>query len=169
MASSRYALITGCSVGGIGHALALAFLRHDIHVFATARSRAKMTDLVDLPNIVALELDVTSSESIAAAVKAVRAHTGGRLDYLINNAGIGYQRPALDLDLTRARELFDVNFWGYLTMVQAFAPLLVEVRGCVANIGSIAGLHYLPYLSEYIPFWPPSLLLRRNALLSSPF
>ncbi|KAL1647096.1 hypothetical protein SLS58_002867 [Diplodia intermedia] len=143
-------LITGCSAGGIGHALALAFHARGLHVFATARNPSKMSStLLDLPYITPLALDVCSAASVAAAVEAVRERTGGTLDYLVNNAGALYVTPVLDGDLDRARRLFDVNFWGVAAVTQAFAGMLVRARGCVVNLSSLAAVMYGPYYGYY--------------------
>ncbi|KIV81457.1 hypothetical protein, variant [Exophiala sideris] len=147
--SSKTVLITGCSAGGIGHALAVEFQRRGLTVFATARSTSKMSTLEKLPNMTLLPLDVTSPTSIAAAVDRVKAQTGGKLDYLINNSGRNIMGPALDADIEDAKEMFDVNFWGILRMVQAFAPLLIEAQGTIVNIGSIVGYLYKPFTSLY--------------------
>lgn len=77
---SKSVLITGCSDGGIGSALALAFEARGLHVYTTARSMAKMASLEDHPNITRLELDITSSKSIAAVVKTLSESTDGKLD-----------------------------------------------------------------------------------------
>jgi 1-acylglycerone phosphate reductase len=81
-------LITGCSEGGIGDALAQEFHRRGLKVFASARNLKKMNHLVEM-GIQTLELDVTQSASILAAVEIVKKASGGSLDYLINNAGTG--------------------------------------------------------------------------------
>jgi NADP-dependent 3-hydroxy acid dehydrogenase YdfG len=80
-------LITGCTNGGIGSAMALAFAQHGLLVFAAARKVSKMTNLDNLPNVKLLELDVTDTAQIRSATELVRKETGGTLDYLINNAG----------------------------------------------------------------------------------
>lgn len=85
---TRSALITGCSKGGIGDALAQEFHKKGIRVFATARNLAKIEHFKTL-GIEVLQLDVLSSESIQMAVSAVRKATGGKLDFLVNNAGAG--------------------------------------------------------------------------------
>ncbi|UPX14255.1 Acylglycerone-phosphate reductase [Ascochyta rabiei] len=128
-------LITGCSTGGIGHALVLSFQRRSYTVFATARSPKKMDDMALLPNIHLLALDVTDPSSIAAAAKEVEGVTGGKLDVLVNNAGQQYIMPALDVDMDTAQALFEVNYWGPLRTMQAFSALLIAARGCVVNIG----------------------------------
>jgi len=146
--ANKTVLITGCSAGGIGHALVLSFQRCGYTVFATARSLKKMADLASLPNVHLLELDVTSPDSIAATVKGIESRTGGKLDVLVNNAGQQYIMPALDVDINAAKELFEVNYWAPLRMIQAFSSMLVDARGFVVNIGSGAGIVSMPFQSE---------------------
>ncbi|KAJ4302873.1 NADPH-dependent 1-acyl dihydroxyacetone phosphate reductase [Kalmusia sp. IMI 367209] len=147
--ASKTVLITGSSAGGIGHALALAFQQRGATVFATARSLSKVQDLVSLPNMHLLSLDVTSSDSIAAAARKVEAITGGKLDVLINNAGLQYVTPALDVDIAKAREVFEANYWGPLRMIKAFKGMLVAARGTIVNVGSLAGIVHVPFQSQY--------------------
>ena len=142
-------LITGCSAGGIGDSLAKAFAKRNLLVFATARNPKKIdSSLTSLPNVEVLTLDTTRQSSIAAAVEAVSAKTGGKLDYLVNNAGQGLVSPFLDLDLEKAKALFDVNFWCVLTAIQAFKHLLVAAKGTIVNTSSIAGVAPNPYESK---------------------
>ena len=79
-------LITGCSDGGLGAALALELHRMKYRVFATARNPEKMAGLPK--EIERLTLEVTSKESMEACAKEVAARTGGALNMLINNAGV---------------------------------------------------------------------------------
>ncbi|PLB52011.1 oxidoreductase [Aspergillus steynii IBT 23096] len=133
-------LITGCSAGGIGAALVEAFHERGLYVFATARTVSKMSQLEHLPNVTLLQLDVSSQSSIDAAVEAVTAKTGGTLDYLINNSGQSCIQPALETTLERARAIHDVNFWGTVSVTQAFSPLVIKAKGTIANICSIAAV-----------------------------
>ncbi|KAF2121305.1 putative hydroxybutyrate dehydrogenase [Lophiotrema nucula] len=143
-------LITGCSTGGIGDALAKAFAARNLLVFATARNPQKIDPaLSSLPNVKVLTLDTTSPSSIADAVAAVSAKTGGRLDYLVNNAGQGLISPFLDTDLSKARALFEVNFWAVLGAIQAFKTALIAAKGTIINTSSIAGVAPDPYESIY--------------------
>jgi 1-acylglycerone phosphate reductase len=82
------ALITGCSKGGIGDALAQEFYHKGVRVFATARDLSKIQHLKSI-GLEILQLDVTSEESIQDAVKYIQKETGGKLNYLVNNAGMG--------------------------------------------------------------------------------
>ncbi|KAK9320927.1 hypothetical protein V1517DRAFT_340297 [Lipomyces orientalis] len=142
-------LITGCSDGGIGSALALAFQKRGLHVFATARTISKMSRLDGLPCVTLVTLDVTNYASITSAVEIVKSATGGTLDYLVNNSGVGYVMPTLDVDIEEAKRVFDVNVWGLLAVTQAFAPLVIATNGSIVNISSVGGLLYPPWLSVY--------------------
>lgn len=119
----RTVLITGCSDGGLGAALAVGFHRNGDRVFATARNPSKMASLAAL-GIETLSLDVLSEESIQACVEKVSSLTGGSLDVLVNNAGAGYNMPLLDASIEEARKLFDLNVWAVLRTTQLFFPLL---------------------------------------------
>lgn len=140
-------LITGCSAGGIGFALAEEFQSRGFHVFATARTRSKTSTLENLPNVTFIPLDVDSSSMISAAVEIVHAHTGGTLDYLVNNAGRNYFMPTLDVDIDYAKKIFDTNFWGALAVTQAFIPLLIAAKGTIVNISSVSGHINVPWMS----------------------
>jgi NAD(P)-dependent dehydrogenase (short-subunit alcohol dehydrogenase family) len=82
------ALITGCSKGGIGDALAQEFYHKGVRVFATARDLSKIQHLKAM-GLDTIQLDVTSEESIQDAVRFIEKETGGKLNYLVNNAGMG--------------------------------------------------------------------------------
>ena len=150
---TRTVLITGCSDGGIGSALTKRFAASGFKVFATARSVSKMSALNAVPNITLLELNVRSVESMTAALKAVSVETGGRLDYLVNNAGVAYRTAALEAEDRIARELFDVNFWGIVDMCRIFGPPVIKAKGTIVNISSLSGIG-VPMLwnCEYIFF-----------------
>lgn len=142
-------LITGCSEGGLGAALAEAFARHDFHVFATLRDPAKAPALALGPaHLEVLPLDVTDATSISSCAAAVATKTDGRLDVLVNNAGGMFVMPLLDTDLSESKKLFDVNVWGMLAVTQAFAPMLIRSRGVVLNIASIAGAVRMAWQGE---------------------
>lgn len=86
--AQKTVLITGCSAGGIGDALAMEFQRKGLRVFATARNLAKVEHLKAL-GLDILPLDVVDENSIKRAVASVRKATGGTLDILVNNSGAG--------------------------------------------------------------------------------
>lgn len=130
-------LITGCSTGGIGWAMAKIFHERGFYVFATARDISKAVDLSELSDVEILMLDVTVPQTISQCKNAVAKRTGGKLDVLINNAGVEFVSPLLDVDVAGAKRLYDVNVWGPLAIVQAFAPLLIEAKGIISNQSSI--------------------------------
>ncbi|ATZ55688.1 hypothetical protein BCIN_12g02560 [Botrytis cinerea B05.10] len=137
--AQKTVLITGCSEGGIGDALAKAFHQQGLRVFATARNLAKVEHLKNL-GLDILPLDVTDSRSIKEAVDAVALKTGGKLDFLVNNSGAGYAMPLLDSEVSVAQKMFDINVFALVAVTQAFSPLLIFSKGTIINIGSIAGV-----------------------------
>ena len=122
----RTVLITGCSDAGLGSALALEFHKDpSIRVLATARNPAKLARLASL-GIETFALDVLDPDSISACVAEVSKSTSGRLDMLVNNAGAGYNMPLMDISLPAAQSLFNLNVWSYISVSQAFLPLLLS-------------------------------------------
>ncbi|RAL09581.1 putative short-chain dehydrogenase/reductase [Aspergillus homomorphus CBS 101889] len=132
-------LITGCSEGGLGAALARSFEQAGFHVFATVRDPKKAASLRD-EHIELLPLDVTAPDTIHRCAEQVRSRTGGTLDVLVNNAGAMLMSPLLDASLAESRQVFEVNVWGMLATTQVFAPMLIRSQGgVILNICSIAG------------------------------
>ena len=120
-------LITGCSPGGMGAALAIAFHNAGHHVYATARNPSKLETLA-AHGIETLALDVTLASSIASAVSSVSSSLpdGEGLNMLINNAAGNYTMPIADVSLDEAKKLFDLNVWSQIAVTQAFLPLLLR-------------------------------------------
>jgi 1-acylglycerone phosphate reductase len=136
-------LITGCSDGGLGAALALSFHQHGLHVYATSRTLSKMSGLA-AQGIEIIALDVLSESSIASAVAQIPS-----LDILINNAGAAYSMPIADLNLSEAKGLFELNVWSYLAVTQAFLPLLLKSKGMVVNQTSVGSCMTVPFQATY--------------------
>lgn len=149
MISKKTVLITGCSNGGIGSALAKVFHQRGYHVFATARDTSKMSELSELSDLTQLTLDVIKSDDIKSVVEEVTKLTGGKLDCLINNAGRNHFMPILDEDLDVVKDLFQINFYGPLALTQAFAPLLIATKGVAVYITSVSGYLNIPYMGKY--------------------
>lgn len=155
--TSKSIIITGCSEGGIGAALALALAKRGHHVFATARDSLRVPQEVSsLPNVTVLPLDVTSPPSIADAVKAI-ADSGHGLDVLVNNAGAGYAMPVLDIDVERAKQVYEANVWGPIRMIQAFSGLLISKRGRIVNVSTCGAVVNTPWICVF-----PTFLLPRS-------
>ncbi|KAI6865683.1 hypothetical protein KC338_g3815 [Hortaea werneckii] len=148
--NERWALITGVSQGGLGDALATELLARNMNVIATNIRIADMEYLSSTPSssqdarLEELQLDVTNPESIATARDATAKLTGGKLDYLFNNAGYGYMMPLLDCSIESMRKNLDVNVFGLLAVTQALFPLLREAGGVVALSAT-----YQPFIGSY--------------------
>lgn len=151
--SKRTVLITGCSEGGIGAALARAFHAKGYQVYATLRNPAKAGSLAQMDGMDISTLDVTKKESISQCVQYIETKTGGKLDVLVNNAGADCTIPLLDVPIEEAKALFDLNFWAVLALTQAFAPMLIKAGGTVVNINSVA--------AKMILAWAGELMVRR--------
>ncbi|OJJ66015.1 hypothetical protein ASPBRDRAFT_138849 [Aspergillus brasiliensis CBS 101740] len=126
--AKRSVLITGCSLGGAGHHIALELASRGWRVFATSRSTKSISTLEE-KGIEAFELDVTKAESIGALKDEIVHRTGGKLDMLFNNAGMMYEAPAIEADAIYIRSMFDTNVFGLFDMVKAFVPLLLSSNG----------------------------------------
>lgn len=142
--SQKVVLITGCSAGGLGHALAKAFREQGFRAIATARDPSKIDpSLKNDDHFDIIPLDVTDAKSINACMQQVRDFTSNRLDILVNNAGGAIFGPLVHTSVSEGKALYDVNVWGVLAVTQAFTPLLVQAKGVILkilNIYSIAGV-----------------------------
>lgn len=136
-------LITGCTPGGIGHALAREFKTKGLRVFATARKADSISDLSQY-GIETLSLEVTNDDSIKVLKTEIEKRTNGTLDILVNNAGRNYTVPALDIEMDEVRETFETNLFGIIRICQAFSSLLIQSKGTIVQIGSLAGV--IPYV-----------------------
>lgn len=140
-------LITGCSTG-IGRALAVSMARAGCLVYATAR-RLETLDEIASDRIVPLQLDVLDQASINAALSRVYAD-GGRLDMLVNNAGLSATSPLVETDLERIKGLIDTNLLACIAMIQAVFPAMADAGGGrIVNVGSVVGELPVPFTATY--------------------
>jgi 1-acylglycerone phosphate reductase len=110
-----------------------------LRVLATARRKETISDL-SARGITTLAVDVDIPESIAQLKNDVLRITDGKLDYLVNNAGRNYTVPALDVDFEEVEQTFRTNVFSVMRMCKEFAPLLIEAKGTIVQIGSLAGV-----------------------------
>lgn len=132
--------ITGCSTG-FGRELAQLVLRRGWRAVVTARDASRVQDLTQGHDdrALALSLDVTSNDDIAAAVKEAESRFGA-IDVLVNNAGYGYQSSIEEGDEAEIRAQFDTNVFGLAAMTRAVLPgMRARRRGHIVNISSQAG------------------------------
>jgi len=142
---SQVVLVTGAS-SGIGRATAQRFSARGARVFGTDPhdAAAAANDAVR-----GLVLDVRHDASVADAV-AVVLREAGRIDVLVNNAGLAVVGPLEEISLEQAGAQFDVNLFGAMRMINAVLPVMRrQGAGRIINMGSLAGLMAVPYLGIY--------------------
>ncbi|TVY80532.1 putative oxidoreductase [Lachnellula suecica] len=120
-------LVTGCSSGGLGSSIAKHVHNAGHNIVATARNADSLQYLPDGPKILKLELDVTSQDSIAAAIKAT-VKRFGRLDVLINNAGYGAMAELEGFPEDDARKQMETLFWGPMRLTRESIRVFREVN-----------------------------------------
>lgn len=144
-------LVTGTSTG-IGETIALRLDQRGYRVVAGVRRPEDGERLARSASdrLQWLLLDVTRSDQIAEAARAIQDATGGRgLTALVNNAGIAVGGPLEFVAIDDVRRQFDVNVLGLLAVTQAMLPSLRAARGRIVNIGSIAGRSVAPMVGPY--------------------
>jgi NADP-dependent 3-hydroxy acid dehydrogenase YdfG len=142
--------ITGCSTG-FGRELSNLLLAQGYKVVVTARKLNDIQDIVEKhkDKALALSLDVTKPTDIETAVKKASEHFG-RIDVLVNNAGIGYFGAIEESEDEEIRKMFEINFFGLANMTKAVLPIMRKQRsGHILNIASIAGLVGYPAVGYY--------------------
>jgi len=142
--TARVVLVTGAS-SGFGHAIAKALATKGDRVFGAARSAAAGA----ADGFTSLAMDVTQDDSVAACVAAVVA-TAGRIDAVINNAGIGIAGAIEDTSAAEAHAQFETNFFGTHRVCRAVLPQLrAQGAGVIINMSSLAGRIALPFQAFY--------------------
>lgn len=142
--------ITGCSTG-FGRELAKKTIEAGYKVVVTARNKAKIEDLVSnsRENAIALTLDVTDKSQVSDAVKKA-LEKFGRIDVLVNNAGIGYFSSVEESVEKETRWMFEINFWGLMDVTTKVLPYMRKQKaGHIINFSSIGGLMSFPALGYY--------------------
>ena len=143
--TGQVALVTGAS-SGIGEAASYELLTAGFTVYGTSR-RAVAGE--DRDGVVFLPLDVTEDQSVAGAVREVLARSG-RIDVLVNNAGLGVAGAAEESSIEQAQALFDTNLFGSIRMARAVLPQMREQgSGRIINLSSVLGLVPAPFGALY--------------------
>ena len=131
-------LVTGAS-SGLGRNMTEMMAAQGYFVYAGARKDKDIEELNSIENVQAVRLDVTRQEEIDAAVKTI-TEAGRGLYGLVNNAGVLVLTPLVEIDEKEFNFQMDVNVYGPYRVTRAFAPLIIESRGRIAIISSIAGV-----------------------------
>ncbi len=149
---NKVAIITGAS-SGIGLACAREFARRGYNLVVAARNIDSLVLLekellAKGTKILSVQTDVSREEDCSKLVQKTIA-SFGRIDVLINNAGLSMRALFADTKLDVLRRLMDVNFWGTVYCTKYALQYLIETKGSVAGVSSIAGIHGLPGRTGY--------------------
>ena len=154
--STKVVWITGAS-SGIGEALALEYAKQGVQLILSARTEEALTDVkqqcIDAgsqsADIFVLPLDVTEQTSIDTCLEKALAFAG-RIDVLINNAGVSQRSTCLTTDMSTYRTLFEVDVFGQIALTKAVLPKMIEQgRGHIAVTSSVAGKIGVPFRTGY--------------------
>jgi len=150
--SDKIVIITGAS-SGIGKALVEEFSRKGATVVAAARSEDKLSNLKSKLQAEGFEIfpfttDVTNENDCKNLINSTVARFG-KIDVLINNAGISMRALFDDVDLDVIKKVMDVNFWGTVYCSKFALPYLLKSNGSLVGVSSIAGYKGLPGRTGY--------------------
>tara|TARA_R110000796_G_scaffold252619_2_gene388828 strand:+ start:72890 stop:73699 length:810 start_codon:yes stop_codon:yes gene_type:complete len=141
----KVVLITGGS-SGIGKSIGVYLKTKGFKVYGTTRNLKKYPNFNDFD---LLEIDVRNKETITTAITKLIS-LEGRIDVLINNAGVGITGPIEETPSEEIEKAFDTNFYGPIRMAKAVLPQMrLQKSGLIINITSIAGYMGLPYRGIY--------------------
>ena len=145
--AQKAVLVTGASTG-IGRNIAERLASEGYFVYAGARKSKDIEALSAIENIQGVRLDVTIQADIDAAVETISA--GGLGLYgIVNNAGVGVMGLLAETDESELDFVFDVNVYGPYRIVKAFAPMIIDSKGRISNISSMAGIFSPPTYGVY--------------------
>jgi len=149
----KVVIVTGAS-SGIGLASVYAFHKKGAKVVLAARNYDTISNVATELNAarnnsaLAVKADVTV-ETDCKNITEQTINTFGRIDVLINNAGLSMRANFLNVDLAVLKRLMDVNFWGTVYCTKYALPYIIKTKGTVAGVSSVAGLHGLPGRTGY--------------------
>ncbi len=145
---SQIVLVTGGSTG-IGAAVALELATNGATVLITGRNEASLRASAEQhARIAYFVADVSKPVDVASTVAEIRKRYG-RLDVLVNNAGVAPPRPLSDSTPEHAREVFDTNVFGLVELTRQALPLLVASKGTIVNVASTVADQPFPNMSIY--------------------
>ncbi len=150
--NNKVVIITGAS-SGIGRAVAFEFIKHGAKVSLAARRFDRLNEIkTKIENIggevLITKTDVSIEDDCKNLIQQTINHFG-RIDLLINNAGISMRALFIDTDLNVLKKVMDVNFWGTVYCTKYALPHLLKQSGVIVGVSSVAGFHGLPGRTGY--------------------
>lgn len=148
--TNKVIVITGAS-SGIGKALALDAYSRGAFIAVCARDVQKLDEAfqnIPTEKILKHKADVSIEADCQAFTTAI-LEKFGKIDMLINNAGMSMRALFADLDLVVLKNLMDINFWGTVYMTKAVLPSITTHKGTIIGVSSIAGFRGLPGRTGY--------------------
>jgi len=151
--NDKIVIITGAS-SGIGKSLAIEFAKRGANLVLAARQYVTLCEITEsiekqyAVKAIAVQCDVTIEDDCEHLIKQALI-TFGKIDVLINNAGISMRALFKDADLKVLKSVMDVNFWGTVYCTKYALPEILKTQGSIVGISSIAGYKGLPGRSGY--------------------
>lgn len=151
--NDKVVVITGAS-SGIGKALAIEFAGRGANLVVAARQYVALCELTESLireygiQAVAVQCDVSVEDDCALLIKQ-SILTFGKIDVLINNAGISMRALFNDVDIKVMKTVMDINFWGTVYCTKFALPHILKTKGSVVGVSSIAGYKGLPGRAGY--------------------
>jgi NAD(P)-dependent dehydrogenase (short-subunit alcohol dehydrogenase family) len=146
-AKQKAVLVTGAS-SGIGKNVTELLASKGYFVYAGARKEKDLKALDAIENVQAIRLDVNKWDDINAAVETIKK-AGRGLYGVVNNAGVIILEPLIEVEEKDLNFQLNVNIYGPYRITKAFAPMIIESKGRISNIGSIAGTLSSPLFGPY--------------------
>jgi NAD(P)-dependent dehydrogenase (short-subunit alcohol dehydrogenase family) len=147
MPEKKWVLVTGAA-SGIGRATTLLLAEREFGVYAADLASKELDDLNRTGDIETIRLDITSDSDIGQACAFIGTKGTG-LSALINNAGIFSPGPLMALPVERLIRQYEVNVFGTHRITKAFFPMLLETKGRIVNMSSVAGYVATPFSGPY--------------------
>ena len=147
---NKVVIVTGAS-SGIGKALVMELMSMNAKVVMASRNKAMLDELIansNNTNVLAVETDVTKEEDCKSLIEAT-INKYGKIDVLINNAGISMRALFDEVSIDVIKKVMDVNFWGTVYCTKYALPHILKSKGSVVGVSSIAGYKGLPGRTGY--------------------
>ncbi len=140
-------LVTGASTG-IGRKIVELLASKDHLVYACARKDSDLQELAQINNVKSIKLDVTDNDQIKNVVEFVE-NQGQGLYGLVNNAGVSDMAALVDMEDEDFHFVMNVNLYGVFWVTKALHEYIIESKGRIVNIGSVAGILSEPFMGAY--------------------